>query len=561
MRSIPTKRDVRSALGLGIAIASAAGCRERLAAPIPAQHDEATLPRHGGTLRLASPADVRNLDPAGTLDAVAAEAIHLLFAGLVDYDDEANVVPDLADHWDVDDGGRTYRFTLRQGVRMHDGAELTADDVKRSVERSLHPSTPNPNASYFVGIAGYDAYATGNAGHLTGVAVDGPYVVSFHLTEPDATFLPLMAMHTLRPTCRSATDRYVDTWLPCGAGPFKLEPAGWQRGTSLRLVRHDRYFRAGLPYLDAVEWTYGMQFLAQRFRFEDGELDMIRDLTQADLARFLADERWKPYGAADSDTSIFGESMNTRMPPFDNVEIRRAVAAAIDREHYRMLKPANMTPLSQVIPPAVRGYDPTFEGQRHDYAAALEHMRAAGYPFDPSTGRGGWPRPVEYLLYDVGVVLYTAQVLKQELAKIGIHLELKVVSWPAFLAMRTQPDRAGMSLGSWSLDYPDPSAFFDPLFGSAALAGESTYSSAFYSNPRLDDLLARAHRAGDAESRARLYREANAIVCDDAPWAFTFGYHWFELRQPYVRGFAPHPVWGRDVSHVWLDRASTEATR
>jgi len=552
---------VRAAACIGLVVTAAAGCHEQLAAPIPARSDDSAAPRPGGTLHLASLADVRTLDPAGPLDALSGEAIHLIFAGLVDYDQEARVVPDLADHWDVDDDGRTVRFTLRRGVVMHDGTELTADDVKRSVERSLHPSTPNPNTSYFANIDGYEAYASRGADHLRGVAVEGPYVVSFHLAAADATFLPLLAMLTLRPTCRSATDRYADTWLPCGAGPFKLEADGWQRGTSLRLVRHSMYFRSGLPYLDAVEWTYGMQFLAQRFRFEQGELDMTHDLTQSDLARFVADERWRPYGAAEADTSIFGESMNTRLPPFDNVEIRRAVAAAIDRDHYRMIKPANMTPLSQVIPPAVPGYDPTFEGQRYDYAAALEHMRAAGYPFDPATGRGGWPHPVEYLLYDQGVVLYTAQVLQQELAKIGIHIALKVVSWPAFLAMRTDASRAGMSLGSWGMDYPDPSTFFEPLFASAALAGESTYSSAFYSNPRLDDLLNRARREGDPASRARLYGEANAIVCSDAPWAFTFGFHWFDLRQPYVRGFAPHPVWLRDVSRVWLDRASSGAGR
>jgi ABC-type transport system substrate-binding protein len=214
-----------------------------------------------------------------------------------------------------------------------------------------------------------------------------------------------------------------------------------------------------------------------------------------------------------------------------------------------------MTTLTQVIPPGIPGHDPAFEGQRYDYDAALEHMRKAGYPFDPRTGHGGWPRPVDYLLYDQGLVPYTAQILQQELAKIGIRLELKIVSFSAFLAMRTQPDRPGMSFGSWAMDYPDPSTFFEPLFASAALSGEATSSSAFYSNPVLDALLARAHRELDPAARARLYRDANAIVCDDAPWAFTFSHHFYDVRQPYVRGFAAHPVWGRDASRVWLDRA------
>ena len=121
-------------------------------------------------------------------------------------------MPDLAEHWDVADEGRTYRFALRAGVTMHDGAELTADDVKRSAERALHPSTPDPNASYFANIAGYEAYAAGKAEHLAGVVVEGRYVVAFHLAKPDSTFPYLLAMHTLRPTCRSAGDRYSDTW-------------------------------------------------------------------------------------------------------------------------------------------------------------------------------------------------------------------------------------------------------------------------------------------------------------------------------------------------------------
>src|SRR5208283_1626911 len=97
------------------------------------------------------------------------------------------------------------------------------------------------------------------------------------------------------------------------------------------------------------------------------------DLTDADLARFMADPRWKPLGVVQADTKVYGEAMNTRVPPFDNVEVRRAVAAAIDREQYRMVLPVRMTPMGQVIPKDVPGYDPAFVGQKYDYAAALDH--------------------------------------------------------------------------------------------------------------------------------------------------------------------------------------------
>jgi ABC-type transport system substrate-binding protein len=482
------------------------------------------------------------------------EADHLLFEGLVDYDAEARIVPDLAEHWDVDESGRNFRFVLRQGVLMHDGAELTADDVKRSLERSLHPLTPNPFASYYAGLSGYREYVAGKADHLEGVTVEGRYVVTFHLPEPDATFLHLLALPSARPVCRSAGNRYVDTWAPCGAGPFKLEGGGWQRGSSLRLVRHDGYFRPGLPYLDAVEWTYNMQPLSQTLRFEHGELDIIRDLVDVDLARFMADERWRPLSVVQADTKVYGEAMNTRMPPFDNVEIRRAVAAAIDRDHYRMILPTRMTPMGQVIPKDVPGFDPSFEGQRHDYAAALDHMRKAGYPFDPSTGRGGWPHPVEYLLYE-SAITPVAQLLQQDLSKIGLRVELKMVSWSAFLALQERPDGAAMSMGSWEIDFPDPSSLFEPLFTTAAIAPESSFNLAFYSNRRLDDLVARAHRELDPARRTALYGEANRLVCDEAPWALTFGLHYTDVRQPYVRGYRAHPFLSMDLRPVWIDRS------
>lgn len=552
---IAKARTAAAATSLALLFAGiVAGCHESLSDPIPAEHGPDAPPQYGGTLHLASFKDIRNLDPAGPSDGVSAQAQHLLFAGLVDFDDHSRIVLDLAESWEIADSGRVYRFVLREGVTMHDGEELTAEDVKRSVERALHPSTPNPNASYFDGIVGYREYSAGKAPHLDGVVVDGRYGITFHLIEPDATFLSLLAMNTLRPVCRTGTDRYVDTWLPCGAGPFKLMPGGWQRGLSLRLVRHDAYFRAGLPYLNAVEWTFNMEFLSQRFRFEAGELDLLREMTQADQSRFEADPRWKPLGSSEADTAVYGEAMNTRMPPFDNIEVRRAVAAAIDRDHYRLLKPAYMTVLTQPVPPDIPGYDSSMAGQRHDYAAALDHMKKAGLAYDPATGRGGWPEPIVYPLYDQGLLIYTAQILQQELATIGLRIDLRLVSWPAFLALQQRPLGAAMSPGNWAMDYPDPSSFFEPLFTTSSIGPESSFNTAFYSNPRVDDLVARARREIDPLRRAAMYRDAAVIVCDEAPWAFTFSYHFFNVRQPYVRGPFLHPVWVVDPTRTWLDR-------
>jgi ABC-type transport system substrate-binding protein len=561
MRSTPATLEGPSPNGLTcaavIALGSLAvvGCTQDLALPIAAEHGEDAPPRRGGTLHMAEIGDLRNLDPAGASDGVSGPAMHMMFAGLVDFDDRANIVPDLAVGWESTDDGRVYRFTLRPGVVMHDGNELTAEDVKRSVERALHPSAPNPSGSLFDGLVGFDDFATSRADHIDGVEVEGRYVVRFQLKERDAAFLALLAMTPLRPVCKTGGWRYSDDWLPCGAGPFRLPRGGWERGMSLRLVRHEAYFRPGLPYLDGVEWTFNMQALAQRFRFEGGALDLVRSLSQTDQRRFSADPRWKPFGHSDADTNVYGESMNTRMPPFDNVEVRRAVASAINREHYRLLKPAYMTVMTQLVPPGVPGYDPSVEGQHYDYGVALEHMRKAGYPYDPATGVGGWPHPIDYPLYDRGLLVFTAQLLQQDLAKIGLHIELRLVSWQAFLALQERPSGAAVSQGNWDMDYPDPSSFFDPLFTTRAIGPEGGHNTAFYSNPRLDDLVAEARREPQADRRRSLYAQADAILCNDAPWAFAYSHHAYRLRQPYVRGDFAHPIWAVDATAAWLDRA------
>jgi ABC-type transport system substrate-binding protein len=552
-RPAPTRLTLAAAIGLGSL--ALMGCAQGLAPPIAAEHGEDIPPRRGGTLRIAEIGDLRNLDPAGAADGVSRPVLHMLFAGLVDFDDHANVVPDLAERWEATDDGRVYRFTLRPGVVMHDGTELTAEDVKRSVERALHPSAPNPSASLFDGLVGFDDFATGRADHIEGVEVEGRYAVRFRLKQRDAAFLALLTMEPLRPVCKTGGWRYSDDWLPCGAGPFRLPPGGWERGMSLRLVRHEAYFRPGLPYLDGIQWTFNMQALAQRFRFEAGALDLIRSLNQDDQRRFSTDPRWKPFGHSDADTSVYGESMNTRMPPFDNIEVRRAVASAINRDHYRFLKPANMTVMTQLVPPGVPGYDPSVEGQHYDYGVALEHMRMAGYPYDPVTGVGGWPLPIDYPLYDRGLLVFTAQLLQQDLAKIGLHMELRLVSWQAFLALKERPSGAALSQGDWDMDYPDPSSFFDPLFTTRAIGPEGAHNTAFYSNPRLDDLVADARREPQAERRRSLYAQADAILCNDAPWAFAYSHHAYRLRQPYVRGDFAHPIWALDATATWLDRA------
>ncbi len=550
-------RWIRKRTELVALAAFALACSEPITPPLPAAG--ATTASRGGELHLASFADIKSLDPAIAADTLTGEMIELIFAGLVDFDDQGHVVPDLAERFERSDDGLVYRFFLREGLKFHDGSPVTAQECARSIERALHPDTPSSFAAFYDRIDGFDEFnAKKSADHLRGVVVEGERVLAIHLREPDAAFLSIFAMQGLRPVCPSAGDKYDDTWQPCGAGPFKLD--SWDRGRSVRVVRFDGWYEPGKPYLDAITYTYGMGVITQRFKFEQGDLDVDREQLLADTFKWQSDPRWKPLGGYDVIPSIGGEQLNVEMPPFDNVEVRRAVAAAIDREQFRMLKTSALIPLERVLVPVLGGDDPNFPKQKYDYEAALEHMRRAGYAYDPKTGQGGWPKTITYPIYKQGLYEYSAQIIQQQLAKIGLRLELKVVSYPTYLAMTKRRGTVALSPGAWSQDFPDPSDFFDPIFSSSQINDEDSNNSSFYSNPKLDDLLVRGRRELDPAVRKKIYDEADRIVCDDAPWAMEYQYQFYGVHQPYVKGLRWSAVWPNYVRDVWLDKPHKTAS-
>jgi ABC-type transport system substrate-binding protein len=106
------------------------------------------------------------------------------------------------------------------------------------------------------------------------------------------------------------------------------------------------------------------------------------------------------------------------------------------------------------------------------------------------------------------------------------------------------------------MDYPDPGDFFESLFTGKAINDEDSNNTSFYKNAALDALLDAAHGELDTAKRMRMYEEADRIVCDEAPWAFTHTNQWYDVWQPYVRGFRTHALWAQDVGGIWLDRAN-----
>jgi ABC-type dipeptide/oligopeptide/nickel transport system permease subunit/ABC-type transport system substrate-binding protein len=520
--------------------------------PIGGDGDPADAPARGGRLRLATFLNVRTLDPALAYDEGAAPITELLFARLCTWSATGEIVPDLAERFTLSADGLTYTFLLRRGVRFHDGGELTAADVKRSLERTLHPKTPSPGASLYASIVGFEDYHAGKAPELRGVRVLGDHAVAIDLAEPDATFLPVMTLAFAAPVCASAGS-LVDVESaapPCGAGPFRLR--SWDPEREIALERHDGYHQPGRPYLDEIVWAINVRPRSQRYQFEEGTLDYVRDLGAADAALYLTDPAWAGRGRWVSKKATNAIFLNTEMPPFDSVAVRRAVAFAIDPS---VLEKVNhdVVALDRVLPDSIPGPSREAPMRRHDPAAALAEMARAGYPFDPATGSGGYPDAIEYLTLPDTFDQQAAEVFQQQLARVGLRVRLRLVSWATYLAEASRRRTATMGRAGWGADFPDPSNFFEPTLTTGAISDEGSQNYAFFSDARLDALLTRAHREHDREARMALYAEAETTIRDLAPWVPTYVSRSREMWQPYVRGYEPHAVIAQRFGDVWLD--------
>lgn len=521
--------------------------------PAPLGEDRAVAPTRGGTLHVASFVDLRSLDPAVGYDTVSAAVQFLIFDRLLAYDAKGQLEPQLAESYDVAPDGLSYTFHLRRGVRFQDGSDLTATDVKRSLERTLHHDTPCPAPSYYDHLRGYADYHEGKTTELPGIRVAGSHTVVFELSEPDSVFPHLLAMTFAAPVCPGAGATYDARFslAACGAGPFKL--VRFRSGDGVRVERHEAYWRPGAPLLDAIDWQLAVPQFAQRFKFERGDLDYIREFSEADSVLYRSSPAWRGRGAWEPSMSVNGLFMNTEMPPFDDVHLRRAVAAAIDRTELAAVRPGHVTPHDRILP---TGLVPSHEGrtrQLTDRARALEEMRLAGYPYDPTTGRGGYPHTLRFLSVQNSFGQTSSELFQQQLARIGIRLELELVGFPTYLARSGERRSVAIGWDGWNADYPEPSTFFGPILTTAAIADEDSQNHSFFSNRELDDLIAQARKSTDPAARDELYRRAEALVSEQAPWAVAYEAHLFELWQPYVHGYAPNPIQSQYLRGAWID--------
>jgi ABC-type transport system substrate-binding protein len=481
------------------------------------------------------------LDPARAVTVTDGSACSLIYSGLVRFDAEGQVVADLAKTWEISADGLVYVFHLRDGVRFHDGAYLTAQDVVYSFSRILDPQVGSSRAWVLEGIQGGQDFLSGLASTVTGLVAADARTVVITLERPVAHFPSLLAM----PAAYVVRAEVVRKWgedfgyHPVGTGPWRL--AYWREGIEMRFEAFAGYFGAR-PCLQALSYRFIPDPATRQAEFEAGNLEILT-LGEENVGYFARHPRYSARIVRAPELAVVYVALNCGKPPLDNVLVRRALNHAIDRKAILdAIRPGRYTLANGSIPPKLGG-EPTGEGYAYDPALARSLLAEAGYP-------NGFK--MDLVIRAGGLSVFCAEPIQAELARVGVSVRIVSLETRAFFARTGDSGDPDACLLSWVADYADAENFLFPLFHSTSRP--SGGNNARFTDTATDQLLDEARREIDPARRAGLYRAAERAIFAKAPWIPLFFPVDLIVCQPEVRGFRVWPIYsGCKMTEVWLE--------
>lgn len=505
--------------------------QQQQTATAQAEADAAPVaPRQRGEFRIAR-AEPINLDPAQITDVSSAVIAVEIFGGLLVLDRELRIAADLAESVPGpsinDDGTVTYRFTIRQNATFHDGKAITAEDFKWSLERNLHPETLSPTAPDFLGdIVGAAEYVRGRADEVVGIQVVDDHTLDITILQATPVFLYKLTYPTAYVLDREQVEADPERWAlnPNGSGPFKLTE--WQLGEGLTLERFDDYHLEPAR-VERVSVRFAGGSVEQ---FENDELDQaFVGINDIERVRDPASDLNAQY-VTRSELSIFYLAFNVSTPPFDDVNLRLALAHSIDKTTITQEVQADLLiQARQIIPPGLAAHDDDYPGLVFDPELAQEYLAESRYAGTPLlddirltiSGAGATPGPSIEAIQDMW---------RQHL---DLEVEIQQVEFASFISDIDRGLYGFFSLG-WSLDYPDPHNVLDYKFYSASLGNDVQLD-----DEEIDGLLERARYSLDQELRTSLYQQVDSLLVEQAVWIPLYYSVAHELVKPYVQNYEP----------------------
>ena len=490
--------------------------------------------KSGGNITVTYKDDVATLDPAIGYDWQNWSMIKSLYDGLMDYEPGTTELrPGLAESYEISDDGMVFTFKLREGVKFHNGRVMTADDVKYSLDRVTNPTTQSPGAGFFGSIAGYDAISSGEADTLSGVKVLDDQTVEITLSRPDATFLHVMGLNFASVVAKEAVEAAGEDFgkTAMGTGAFKL--ADWTIGQKLVFAKNEDYWREGLPYLDSVTFEVGQEPIVALLRLQNGEVDVPGDgIPPAKFQEVMGDPAQAARVIEGGQLHTGYITLNVKMPPFDNADVRKAVNMAINKERITQVINGRAVPATQPLPPSMPGYTEGYAGYAYDPDGAKALLADAGFADGFET---------ELFVMNTDPNPRIAQAIQQDLSKIGIKASIQSLAQASVIAAGGEADQAPMIWSggmAWIADFPDASNFYGPILGcDGAVQGGWNWS--WYCNADIDAMAVEADSMTDpakVDERLKMWSDIYMKVMEDAPWVPVFNEQRYTMKSERMGG-------------------------
>lgn len=477
-----------------------------------------------------------NSSEPGSLDPPLAQGTHEswilenVFEGLMTFDEKGELVPGMAEDYEISEDGLTYTFTLRDGIKWSNGDPVTAEDFEFSWKRALDPELAADYAHILYYIKGAEAYNTGE-GSRDDVAVKAldEKTLEVTLESPTAYFLELTAFYTYFPVNKKVVESNPD-WAKkpethVSNGPFKL--VKWEHNAKIAMEKNDLYYNADKIKLDGIELDIIEDQNTAWQKYEGGEYDILVDIPTSVVAQLQAEN--DPQLHIGPQVGTYYYNVNPDVKPFNNVKVRKALSMALDRETIvKDITQGGQIAAEGVVPYGLK--DENGKEFRDGVGKLIEYNpEKAKELLEEGLAEEGMT--IEDFNNSNFVLLYNTSESHKKIAQavqemwrtaLGIEIGLENVEFQ----VKLDREKAGdydISRGGWIGDFMDPMTILELWWS------KSAFNDVNYNNPEYDALLDEAKSTIDQNIRMEAMRKAEKMVMEDMPVIPVYFY-----TQPYV---------------------------
>ncbi|MBX3022184.1 MAG: peptide ABC transporter substrate-binding protein [Bdellovibrionales bacterium] len=456
------------------------------------------------TLRINLKSEPPSLDWSKSTDTTSSTVENNIMEGLVEYnlaDPELGVIPALATEWKPSKDARVWTFTLRKGVKWTDGVEFTGQQVIDGWERLLNPATASEYAYFLFPVKNARAYNGGKIKDFkeVGIKMNDKGELVIELEKPMSFFPMTLTHHATFPIRKDVVEKHGDRWTDPDKiqtlGPYKLKV--WDHDKALILERNEDYYGEKAKIKNIYGYMIN-EFSTAMNLIENGRLDFQEELEAKDLPRL----RQKPGYKQTNSLMSYYYGFNTRKPPFDNVNVRKAFVHAVDRKQITDLMAAGHSPLTGWIPAGMLGYE-NDRGLKYDPVLAAKMLDEAGFK-----DRKKLPKITLAFNTNENHQRIAENVQAQLKKNLGVEVQIANEEWKVYLK-RLQNDTPNIYRMGWLADYPDPSTFAE------LMTSYSENNHTGWGSKKYDELVVGAASSLDKEKRKALYSQLQKVLTED----------------------------------------------